>query len=340
MSDAHVAVLGAGSFGTALAHHIAMGGHNVCLWARDESVLNTIMTDGENSKYLPAVKLAQSIKCSADLPAVLGSARDVLIALPSQHFSATLDHIAEHASDACGVLWACKGLEAQTGRFLSDVLIDKLGAHRNHAVLSGPTFAKELACRQPTAITIAANTPSYAKSIAQLMHSDCFRAYLSDDIKGVQFGGAFKNIYAIAAGISDGLNFGANARVAVITRGLAELMRLGDALGVKAETLMGLSGVGDLILTCTDDQSRNRRFGLALGLGKTVEQARGEIGQSVEGIIATGVAYDLAQKHGVSMPIVEQVYRVINGCATPDEAVGELLNRAATSENLNPPHAK
>jgi len=328
-----VAVLGAGSFGTALAHHIALNGFSVSLWARDESLLKAISAEGENSRYLPGIVLADSLEYCADLSLSLKDATDVLIAIPSQHFSSVVDQINTLASKQCCVLWACKGLEVQTGRFLSDVVADKLGADRCHAVISGPTFAKELASQSPTAITVAANSNAYAATVVDLLRSERFRTYVSDDILGVQFGGAFKNIYAIAAGISDGLSFGANARVAVITRGLAELMRLGEALDVKAETLMGLSGVGDLILTCTDDQSRNRRFGLALGQGKSVSEVLADIGQSVEGIVATEVAFNLAAKHKVNMPIVEQVHRVINNIASPAEAVSVLLGRSSKSEH-------
>jgi len=325
--------LGAGSFGTALAHHIALNGFNVCLWARNASLLQEISANRENKRYLPGIILADSLEYCDDLSLALRDATDVLIAIPSQHFRAILDKINVLAPDRCCVLWACKGLEVQTGLFLSDVVVEKLGVDRCHAVVSGPTFAKELASRSPTAITVAANSKSYADNVVRLLHSDRFRTYVSDDIRGVQFGGAFKNIYAIAAGISDGLSFGANARVAVITRGLAELMRLGEVLGVQAETLMGLSGVGDLILTCTDDQSRNRRFGLGLGQGQSVSSVLAEIGQSVEGIVATEVAFKLAEKHNVSMPIVEQVHRVINNIASPAEAVTVLLGRTSTYEH-------
>ncbi len=328
-----VAVLGAGSFGTALAHHIALNGFSVCLWARNESLLQEISNEGENKRYLPGISLASSLEYRSDLALALKGATDVLIAIPSQHFSSVADMIMTLASDQCCVLWACKGLEAGTGRFLSDVVADKLGADRCHAVISGPTFAQELASRSPTAITVAANSSAYADTVVDLLHNERFRTYVSDDIRGVQLGGAFKNIYAIAAGISDGLNFGANARVAVITRGLAELIRLGEVLDVKAETLMGLSGVGDLILTCTDDQSRNRRFGIALGQGQSVQDVLAEIGQSVEGIVATEVAFNLAAKHKVSMPIVEQVHRVINNLASPAEAVSVLLGRSSKSEH-------
>lgn len=328
----NIAVIGAGSFGTAQAHHIASNGHQVTLWARDAALLDAISADGENKKYLPGVALADSVVCCSKLEQALNHSHHVLVAIPSQFFSETLDLIKTHTDPECGVVWACKGLEPESGRFLSEVVIDKLGNDRNHAVVSGPTFAKELACGLPTAITVAANLPAYAELVVSLLHSDRFRTYITDDIRGVQFGGAFKNIYAIAAGISDGLNFGANARVAVITRGLAELMRLGEVLGVNTETLMGLSGVGDLILTCTDDQSRNRRYGLALGKGCSSADALKDIGQSVEGVIATDVAYRLAREKGVSMPIVEQVHLVINGETTPEAAVSVLLGRPARSE--------
>ncbi len=331
-ANQNVTVLGAGSFGTALAHHIAGNGHSVSLWARDETLLRAIREDGENKKYLSGVALADSMTCHVDLQQALADAEHVLVAIPSQYFSAILTQVDKHAPQTSGVLWACKGFDVESGRFLSDIVLEKLGGDKNYAVISGPTFARELACGQPTAITVAANVQSYAESVVQLLHSRRFRTYISDDIHGVQMGGAFKNIYAIAAGISDGLNFGANARVAVITRGLAELMRLGDMLGVSAETLMGLSGVGDLILTCTDDQSRNRRFGLALGQGQSAEQALEQIGQSVEGVVATEVALRLSQEKGVSMPIVEQVHRVINGLTTPAEAVAVLLGRPSKPE--------
>ncbi len=327
-----VTVLGAGSFGTALAQHIAGNGLPVVLWARDAELLQRISAEGENKKYLPGVSLDTAIQCESDLQLALANADHVLIALPSQHFGTTVENIHRFSSPSCGVFWACKGLDVESGRFLSDVVVQKLGTERRHAVISGPTFAKELACGMPTAITVAANSKDYAGDVVKLLHSALFRAYLSEDIRGVQMGGAFKNIYAIAAGISDGLQFGANARVAVITRGLAELMRLGEVLGISVETLMGLSGVGDLILTCTDDQSRNRRFGLALGQGQTASEALAQIGQSVEGVVATRVALQLAQKHQVSMPIVEQVHHVINAEVTPTAAVTALLSRPAKPE--------
>ena len=331
-ANRRVAVLGAGSFGTALAHHIALNNIAVRLWGRDQSALHEISDHGENRRYLPGISLSDSIEYCSDLSDALRDVTDVLIAVPSQHFNKMVEQIAEHAPGDSGVLWACKGLESGSGRFLSEVAEECLGDTRRHAVLSGPTFAKEIARQLPTAIVVASNQPDYALSVSQLFHNDRFRAYSSNDVRGVQLGGALKNVYAIAAGISDGLKFGANARVAVITRGLAELMRLGDSLNVQAETLMGLSGVGDLTLTCTDDQSRNRRYGLALAQGLSSQQALQKIGQSVEGVAATELAAQLALQQAVSMPIVEQVHRVISGSATPLDAVSALLSRSSKKE--------
>ncbi len=331
-SKRHVAVLGAGSFGTALANLIACNGYRVSLWGRDADTLKSISSTGENRRYLPGVALSDSIRCCVDLQEALGDASDILVAIPSQYFSHIIEKIEVLAPSSSALLWACKGLEPATGRFLSEVVEQRLGSNRDYAVISGPTFAQELAAHLPTAIVVAANRAGYATSVIELLHNDRFRAYASNDIEGVQLGGAFKNIYAIAAGISDGLAFGANARVAVITRGLAELMRLGESLGVQSETLMGLSGVGDLILTCTDNQSRNRRFGLALGEGMSATEALQRIGQSVEGVVATEIAWQLAAEHKVSMPIVEQVHRVINGQVTPEDAVVALLGRASKTE--------
>ena len=327
-----VAVVGAGSFGTALANHIANNGHQVSLWGRDAATVQQIAANHENQRYLPGIKLSPSISCSSVLEESVAQASDVLLAVPSKHFKSFLDQIVACTPDSCSVIWACKGLESGTGRFLSDVANDTVSNQRKFAVISGPTFARELASGLPTAVVASANQSDYAQTVAHLLRNDRFRTYISDDIRGVQLGGALKNIYAIAAGISDGLNFGANARVAVISRGLAELMRLGEKLGVRSETLMGLSGTGDLILTCTDDQSRNRRFGLALGNGMSSTEAVESIGQSVEGVVASGIAWKLAQQYDVSMPIVEQVEKVIAGKVRPTEAVVALLGRETKAE--------
>jgi len=294
--------------------------------------MRQLCANHENQRYLPGIKLSQSINCSCVLEESVSGASDILLAVPSELFKPFLDKIVACTPDSSSLIWACKGLESGTGRFLSDVASDTVNSQRSYAVISGPTFAGELASGLPTAVVASANRQEYAQTVAGVLRNERFRTYISDDIRGVQLGGALKNVYAIAAGISDGLNFGANARVAVISRGLAELMRLGEKLGVRSETLMGLSGTGDLILTCTDDQSRNRRFGLALGSGMSTAEALESIGQSVEGIVASGIAWKLAQQYGVSMPIVEQVEQVIAGKVAPAEAVVALLGRETKTE--------
>lgn len=327
-----IAVLGAGSWGTALASHLAGNGHNVTLWGRTSAAIDSMRADCENTRYLPGIKLAQTLRYTSNLDEALADATDVLISVPSHSFRNLLEHIVTQRAADCGVIWACKGLEAGSGRFLSQVAEEVLGSEGRYAVVSGPTFAAELAATLPTAITVAANRSGYGQQVSEWLHNERFRAYTTDDINGVQLGGALKNIYAIAAGISDGLQFGANARVALITRGLAELKRLGEPLGARTETLMGLSGMGDLILTCTDDQSRNRRFGLALAQGDSVDDAKAGIGQSVEGVNAIRAARDLGLRYGVELPIVEQVYEVICNQRPAGVAVEALLRRARKSE--------
>lgn len=327
-----IAVLGAGSWGTALASHLAHNGHQVTLWGRAQDVLADIDQHRENRKYLPGIILAESLSATVSLDDALAHAADVLIVVPSHSFAEALNKIAACGKQSPGIIWACKGIDVDSGRFLSDLLVDRQGSDGNYAVISGPTFAAEVASGLPTAITVASTSSSYADAVGGWFQSERFRAYTTLDVSGVQLGGALKNVYAIAAGISDGLKFGANARVALITRGLAELRRLGVVLGADPETLSGLSGTGDLVLTCTDDQSRNRRFGLALADGLSVDEARQLINRSVEGIAATRAAHRLASQHAVEMPIVEQVYAVIENGLSPDVAVKNLLGRAPRTE--------
>lgn len=327
-----VCVLGAGSFGTALAAHLARNGFATTVWARDAQLIDQLRAGGENTRYLPGVALPASLAYQYHLSDCLSSCTDVLIALPSSGFEFAIEQISIHCKPGTGVIWACKGLQKGSGQLLGELLVERLGAAVDHAVISGPTFARELAEDLPTALTVAANKPAYAAKVSSLLHCGRLRAYASHDMRGVQLGGALKNVYAIAAGISDGLGFGANARVALITRGLAEMRRLGEQLGADAETLSGLSGTGDLILTCTDDQSRNRRFGLALAKGLSVADAVASIGQSVEGVAATAAAQTLAQRYDVEMPIVEQVDAVVNRGSQPLDAVQALLERAPRDE--------
>ena len=327
-----ISVLGAGSWGTALALLLARNGHAVTLWAHNPHHLEQLRVDRCNRRYLPDARFPPNLAVTADLAVTLRNPL-LLIAVPSHAFSGLLRSLAPNLPANTGIAWATKGLEADTGRLLHIVAEEILGSSVPTAVLSGPTFAGEVAADLPTAITVASHAPDFAGTWVKLLHNARFRAYSSEDMIGVQLGGATKNVLAIAAGVSDGLGFGANARAALITRGLAEMMRLGLALGGKAETLMGLAGVGDLLLTCTDDQSRNRRFGLGLGRGETQEQVRRQIGQEIEGIATAGILYRSAQVHGIDLPITEQVYRILFEQLHPREAVQNLLIREPKSES-------
>ena len=269
-----IAVIGAGSWGTALAMQFARSGRRVRLWGRDESQLDTMTADRSNTRYLPGVDFPENLIVEPDLNACLAGVRDVLVSVPSHGLRDTLTQIAPLLENDARVCWATKGFELSTGKLPHQVAMEILGESRPMAVLSGPTFATEVGQGLPTAMTIADNDPDFAGELATTLSGNNFRAYTSGDILGVEVGGAVKNVLAIGAGISDGLGFGANTRIALINRGLVEMTRLGVALGASPDTFMGLAGMGDLVLTCTDDQSRNRRMGLALAAGKTVEEAR------------------------------------------------------------------
>jgi glycerol-3-phosphate dehydrogenase (NAD(P)+) len=329
---APIAVLGAGSWGTALALHLARQGLPVRLWARDAAALATMAEAGENARYLPGEAFPDALQPATDLTAAVCDAGLVLLAVPSHGLRETLSAIAPALADDTPIAWATKGFEQDTGALPHQVVAAILGEDRRGAVLSGPSFAREVAAGLPTAITAASTDASYARELAALFSTSRFRTYASDDVIGVEVGGAVKNVLAIAAGISDGLGYGANARTAVITRGLAELVRLAEALGARRETLMGLSGMGDLILTCTDDQSRNRRMGLALARGLDLESAAREIGQVVEGVLAARAVNAVAEHLGVEMPICTQVFQVIHHGRPPREAVDTLMGRTLKDE--------
>lgn len=288
---------------------------------------------GENTRYLPGVRFPVNLIATPDLSACLEGAGTLLVAVPSHGLRDTLTTIRPLLGPEARVCWATKGFELHSGKLPHQVAAEVLGSDRPMAVLSGPTFAKEVAAGLPTAMTIAANDADFAEALARALSSDKFRAYTSDDMIGVEVGAAVKNVLAIGAGMSDGLGFGANARVALITRGLVEMTRLGVALGAKRETFMGLAGMGDLVLTCTDDLSRNRRMGLALAAGKTVAEAQQEIQQVVEGVMAAEAVHEVAQQLGIEMPICHQVYRILYAGASPREAVGALMGRQLTSEH-------
>lgn len=329
---APVAVLGAGSWGTALGMLIARNGRRTYLWGQDAARMANMAHERENVRYLPGIRFPDEIQIREDLPELLTATNRFLVAVPSHGFRTLLKHLRDGLPDGSILAWATKGLEPGSGKLLGEVVREELGESVSRAVISGPTFAKEVANNLPTALTVAADRPDVADDVASWLHSDRVRAYTSDDIKGVQLGGAIKNVLAVAAGISDGLGFGANARAALITRGLAELTRLGMAMGGKAETFMGLTGAGDLILTCTDNQSRNRRVGIGLGQGRSLSEVLGEIGQEAEGVATSKELYNLAKSLGVDMPITEQVYRVIHESQSPQEAVEALLSRDSKPE--------
>jgi len=244
-----------------------------------------------------------------------------------------LEAVAATGIEIPGLCWATKGFELDTGLLPHQVVAETMGQGLPTAVLSGPTFAAEVARALPSAMTIASVSDDYAHRLAEAISSDTFRAYVSHDVVGVEVGGATKNIYAIGAGLCDGLGFGANTRVALLTRGLAEMTRLGLALGARTETFMGLAGMGDLVLTCTDNQSRNRRFGLALAQGKSPEEARDGIGQVVEGYYAARAVRQVAQREGIDMPIAEQIYHILYDNLDPRKAVTELMTRPIMREH-------
>lgn len=329
---APIAVLGAGSWGTALAVQLARSGRPVTLWGRNAADLGLLAIERVNSRYLPGIALPASVLPDADLQRVVRSHRELLVCVPSHAFRATLTAMQRDLVRGTRLAWATKGFEHSTGRLPHEVAAEVLGAGVPVAVLSGPTFAREVAAGLPTAMTVAASDPAYAGALAGRLSDHMFRAYTSDDMAGVEVGGAVKNVLAIGAGISDGLGFGANTRIALITRGLVEMTRLGVALGARATTFMGLSGMGDLVLTCTDDQSRNRRFGLAIARGQTPAEAARTIGQVVEGQFAAGAVRAVAARLGLEMPICAQVYRVLEEGVSPQDAVMALMARALKPE--------
>jgi glycerol-3-phosphate dehydrogenase (NAD(P)+) len=331
---ATVAVLGSGSWGTALALLLTRNGHEVRLWGHDPEEIAPLRRERENRRYLPGISWPPSLTVGVDLAEALAGVDLALVAVPSHAYAATLTRLRPRLPETAGFAWATKGLEPGGGRFLHEVTAALLGEHRPVAVISGPSFAREVALGLPTAVTVAARDADHASRVAALLHGSNLRAYTSSDVIGVELGGAIKNVLAIAAGIADGLGFGANARAALITRGLAEMVRLGVAVGGQRETFMGLAGVGDLVLTCTDDQSRNRRFGLAIGRGETATAAFAAIGQVVEGAVTAREALRLAQRHGVEMPITEQVDRVLHHGQNPRRAVEILLARDPKPEAL------
>lgn len=321
-----VAVLGAGSWGTALAMQLARNGLQVKLWGHQPDHIERLCELRENTDYLPGFELAANIDPRATLQAAIEHATYLLIAIPSKGFRVLLQELKPLLDADQALFWASKGFEIESGKLLHEVIEEELPGYR-YGVVSGPTFATEVARGLPAAIACAGNDAQTTAAFAELLRGHHFRAYTSEDIIGVELGGALKNVLAIAVGISDGLGFGANTRAALMTRGLAEIMRLGTRLGAHQETMMGLAGLGDIILTCTDNQSRNRRFGLSIGQGKSVKEAEIEVGQTVEGLRAASAIYNKARELELDLPIIEEVYRVLYDGKDPHDAVRDLESR-------------
>lgn len=326
-----IAVLGAGSWGTALALQLDRSGSRSILWDRDTENILRIRATQRNERYLPGIEIPASIGIETDARTAVQAADHVLLVTPSHAFGAVITEIREVLKPAQGVAWGCKGFEPGSGRLLHEVARELL-PDTALAIVTGPSFAKEVANNLPTAVTVAGSDEDFTRAMACALHGGRFRAYTSGDMIGAELGGAVKNVMAVATGICDGMQLGDNARAALVTRGLAEMMRLGVVMDAKPETLMGLAGAGDLMLTCTGDLSRNRRLGLALGNGKTVEQAVAEIGQVVEGVNSAVEVQRLAQEHGISMPISKQVNGIIHHGWDPVEGVARLLAREQKAE--------
>ncbi|TWI13553.1 NAD(P)H-dependent glycerol-3-phosphate dehydrogenase [Aerolutibacter ruishenii] len=327
-----VAVLGAGSWGTALAALIARHGHPTVLWGRDAATIDAIQNRHENPRYLPGIALPDTLHATTDLPVALHGADLVLVVVPSHAFAETLRALAPHRPARAGVAWATKGFEPGSGRFLHEVAGEVLGEGVPLAVVTGPSFAKEVAQGLPTALTVHSDDADFAQQVADALHGPTFRAYTGDDMLGAELGGAMKNVLAVATGAADGMQLGLNARAGLITRGLNEMLRLNQAIGGKAETLMGLAGLGDLVLTCTGDLSRNRRLGLALGRGQSIEDAVREIGQVVESVQTADEVIRQADKYGIELPISSGVRDVLHGVTTPKEGLQRLLAREQKPE--------
>jgi glycerol-3-phosphate dehydrogenase (NAD(P)+) len=327
-----VAVLGAGSWGTALAIQFARAGHPTRLWSRSAADAAAMRAERQNRRYLPDAKFPEGIEIHDELAAAVRDAAAIIIAVPSHALRALLRQLKPLLARDARLAWATKGFELDSGKLPHQVAHDVLGHAYPVAVLSGPTFAREVGMGLPTAMTIASADADFAAQLAKSLHASNFRAYTSTDIIGVEVGGAVKNVLAVGAGLSDGLGFGANTRIALITRGLTEVTRLGVALGAQPETFMGLAGLGDLVLTCTDNQSRNRRFGLALAGGKSVDAALREIGQVVEGYTAALAVHAVARRENVDMPIAQGIYRILYENEPAKDVVKDLMTRPIRPE--------
>jgi glycerol-3-phosphate dehydrogenase (NAD(P)+) len=315
-----------------LASLLARNGHDTVIWGRDAEQVRSINANHENARYLPGISLPDSLKASTDLAECVRDADFILVVTPSHAFKETVQALAPYRKPGVGVSWASKGFEPGSGRFLHEVAAEILGTDVALAVVTGPSFAKEVTQGLPTAVTVHSDDADFAQTVAEALHGPAFRAYTGNDMMGAELGGAMKNVLAVATGVADGMGLGLNARAGLITRGLNEMLRLNHALGGRAETLMGLAGLGDLVLTSTGDLSRNRRLGLALGQGKSIKEAVASIGQVVESIQTCDEVMRLAERFGIDLPISALVRRVLHEEITPQEGLKLLLSREQKPE--------
>jgi glycerol-3-phosphate dehydrogenase (NAD(P)+) len=325
-----IAVLGAGAWGTAISI-VLCARHEVRLWARDAALASALAADRGNRRYFPGFELPRAIAPTADLASALDGAEMILAAVTTDGLRATL-RAARAVRGETPVVWLCKGFESGQGKLPHQICAEELANGTPRAVLSGPSFAQEVARGLPAALTLASGDAAFARSTAQAVHGAGLRIYPSEDVTGVEVAGAVKNVIAIATGVCDGLELGLNARAALITRGLAEMTRLGVALGGRPETFMGLAGAGDLILTCTGELSRNRRVGLQLARGAALDSVLRELGHVAEGVSTAPAVHRLASTKRVDMPITSAVCRVLDASVSPREAVRELLQRDLKTE--------
>ncbi|MFQ5330074.1 MAG: NAD(P)H-dependent glycerol-3-phosphate dehydrogenase [Thermodesulfobacteriota bacterium] len=330
-----IGVIGAGSWGTALANHLA--GKDSCsvkLWVREGDVLTDITERRENSRFLPGIRLNDRMAATSSIDEAIDGVAMIVNVVPSQFVRSVFPPIADSVADGTIIVSASKGIEESSLQTVSGVLREALPArlHQSIAVISGPSFAKEVALGLPTALCAASPSDEIAAKVQQNFSTPTFRVYTNRDMVGVELGGALKNVIAIAVGINDGLGLGTNARAALITRGLAEMVRLGEAMGADPHTFSGLSGLGDLVLTCTGDLSRNRSVGLALGRGKGLDEIVAEMKMVAEGVKTTKSVYRLTKKYGVDMPIVESTHSILYEGKPPRDAVMELMARGLRSE--------
>jgi len=329
-----ICVLGAGSWGTTLAHILAEKGFDISLWIREEELYQIIQKTRENAFFLPGIKLAHTITPTNSIEEAVKNRALVLCVIPSHGVRTIFEQASKYLSKDAIIVNASKGIEQETLLTVSRILMQSIPRtfHKNLSVLSGPTFAKEVSCKLPTAICVAANKKAVAQKVQQVFNTSYFRVYTNTDMIGVEIGGALKNVIAIAAGISDGLSLGMNARAALITRGLAEISRIGVSMGADAATFAGLSGLGDLVLTCTGELSRNRTLGTLIGKGRKINDILSEMKMVAEGVKTAKAAYELAKKYEIEMPITEQVYYVLYKNKPPKDAVMDLMTRRLKGE--------